>query len=206
MAKAKLINISGEVLKDITLSDDVWAITPNDIVLKKCLKLQLDATRQGSYKTKSRSEVSGGGRKPWRQKGTGRARVGSNRNPVWRGGGHAFALSPRDYTFKINKKERVLGLKSALSSRFKEKKVFIIDSLELKTMKTKEFKEIVKNLKLTAKVLFVTKEDNANLFMAVRNTDAIAIMADELNVYDIIDADYLVLEEAAVKSIEEVLK
>ena len=206
MAKSKMVNLKGEEIKDITLKDSVWGIKPNEVVLKKMIKLQLDATRQGTAKTKTRAEVSGGGRKPWRQKGTGRARSGSNRSPIWRGGGHVFALSPRDYTFKINKKERVLALKSALSLKAKEKNVTVIDKIELNSLKTKEIKDVLKNLKITGKVLFVTSEDNASLFMATRNIDtAYAIMANEINVYDIVLAEVLVLDEAAVKQIEEVL-
>ena len=207
MAKSKIVNLKGEEVKDITLNDKVWGIEPNTIAMKKMVRLQLDATRQGSAKTKTRAEVSGGGKKPWRQKGTGRARAGSNRSPIWRGGGHVFALAPRNYTFKINKKERVLALKSALSTKVKAKSLLVIDSLELKTLKTKELKDIMKTLKLTGKVLFVTKEDNSNLFMSTRNTDyAYAIMADEINVYDLLLADTLICDEAAIKHIEEVLK
>ena len=207
MAKSKIINLKGEEVKDITLNDKVWGIEPNTTAMKKAVRLQLDATRQGSAKTKTRAEVSGGGRKPWRQKGTGRARAGSNRSPIWRGGGHVFALINRDYTFKINKKERVLALKSALSTKVKDKNLLVVDSIELSSLKTKEIKDILKNLKLTGKVLFVTKEDNANLFMAVRNMDSLyAVMVDEINVYDILFADTLVCDEVAIKHIEEVLK
>ena len=207
MAKTKIKNLKGEELKDITLSDAVWGIEPNDAAVKKAVQLQLDATRQGSAKTKTRAEVRGGGRKPWRQKGTGRARAGSKNSPIWRGGGHTFALSPRDYTFKINKKERVLALKSALTYKAKDKKVLVIDNIELETLKTKEILTILENLKLTGKVLFVTKEDNANLFMACRNLDNIyVIMVDEINVYDLLLADTLVIDEDSVKRLTEVLK
>ena len=166
MAKIKLINTKGEQLKDITLADSVWKIEVNDIVLKKAIDLQLAALRQGTAKTKTRSEVSGGGRKPWKQKGTGRARQGSTRATQWRGGGISGGVTPRDYTFKMNKKERVLALKSALTHKYTDKELVVIDNVTLKTLKTKEVKEILKTLNLDGKVLFVTKDDNENLYMA----------------------------------------
>ena len=206
MAKVELKNLKGEKLKDITISDSIWKIETNDDCLKQMIRLQLDASRQGTAKTKTRSEVSGGGRKPWKQKGTGRARAGSNRSPVWRGGGVALGVSPRDYTFKINKKERVLALKSALTYKQKDKNLVVLDTISLETLKTKEIKNVLEALNLVGKVLFVTKEDNANLYMATRNLGyTYAILADEINCYDIVNADYLVCDEEAVKQIEEVL-
>ena len=160
MAKVQLINQKGEKLKDITLADNVWNIETNDIVLKKAIDLQLAATRQGTAKTKTRSEVSGGGRKPWRQKGTGRARQGSIRATQWVGGGVAHGVTPRDYTFKINKKERALALKSALTHKLQAKELVVVDSIKLETLKTKELKDMLAAMNLTGKVLFVTKEDN----------------------------------------------
>lgn len=207
MAKVELINIKGEKLESITISDSIWKIETNDDCLKKMIRLQLDATRQGTAKTKTRSEVSGGGRKPWKQKGTGRARAGSNRSPVWRGGGIALGVTPRDYTFKINKKERVLALKSALTYKHSNKELIVIDDIKLNSLKTKELKTILETLKLAGKVLFVTKEDNENLYMASRNLGyAYHILADEINCYDIVNADYLVCDKDAVLEIEEVLK
>jgi large subunit ribosomal protein L4 len=207
MAKVQLINIKGEKLKDLTLADNVWNIEANDIVLKKAIDLQLAATRQGTAKTKTRSEVSGGGRKPWRQKGTGRARQGSIRATQWRGGGIAGGVTPRDYTFDINKKERALALKSALSHKFQDKKLVVVDAIEMKSLKTKEIKDIMATLKLDDKVLFVTGEDNENLFMATRNLGyAYNVNADEINCYDIVNADTLVVDEAAVEVIEGGLK
>lgn len=207
MAKVELKNLKGEKLKDITISDSIWKIETNDDCLKKMVRLQLDATRQGTAKTKTRSEVSGGGRKPWKQKGTGRARAGSNRSPVWRGGGVALGVTPRDYTFKINKKERVLALKSALTYKYTSKELIVIDDIKLDTLKTKEVKTILDTLNLAGKVLFVTKEDNPNLYMASRNLGyAYAILADEINCLDLVNADYLVCDEAAVNYMEEVLK
>ena len=207
MTKVELKNIKGEKLKDITISDSVWNIETNDDCLKQMIRLQLDASRQGTAKTKTRSEVSGGGRKPWKQKGTGRARAGSNRSPVWRGGGVALGVTPRDYTFKINKKERALALKSALTYKYTGKELLVIDDIKLETLKTKEVKTILDTLNLAGKVLFVTKEDNPNLYMASRNLGyTYAILADEINCYDIVNADYLVCDEEAVNYIEEVLK
>ncbi len=207
MAKTQLINLKGEKLKDITLADSVWTIEANDIVLKKAIDLQLAATRQGTHKTKTRSEVSGGGKKPWKQKGTGRARAGSSRSPIWRGGGIVFGVTPRSYGFKMNKKERVLALKSALTHKLADKELVVVDNINLDSLKTKEIKNVMNTLKLDGKTLFVTLEDNENLYMATRNLGyAYAINADEINVYDLVNADKLVIDEAAVKKIEEVLK
>ena len=207
MAKIQLINIKGEKLKDITLADNVWNIEANDIVLKKAIDLQLAASRQGTAKTKTVSEVSGGGRKPWRQKGTGRARQGSIRATQWRGGGIACGVLPRDYTFDMNKKERQLALKSALTHKFQDKELVVIDSIKLDTLKTKDVKEMMATLNLNGKVLFVTAEDNENLYMATRNLGyAYAIMANEVNCYDLVNADILVCDEDAVSKIEGGLK
>ena len=207
MAKIESKNINGEKVKDITISDSIFKIEANDDALKKMIRLQLDSQRQGSVKTKSRAEVSGGGKKPWKQKGTGRARAGSSRSPLWRHGGHVFALTSRDYTFKINRKERVLALKSALTGKVEEKALIVVDDLNLKSLKTKEIKNLLSSLKLDGKVLFVTKEDCENLYMASRNLGyTYAILAEELNCYDIVNADYVVCDEAAINYIEEVLK
>ena len=207
MAKVQLINQKGEKLKDITLADNVWNIETNDIVLKKAIDLQLAASRQGTAKTKTRAEVSGGGRKPWRQKGTGRARQGSIRATQWVGGGVAFGVTPRDYSFKINKKERALALKSALTHKLNNKELVIVDSIKLETLKTKELKDMLSAMNLTGKVLFVTKEENENLYMASRNLGyAYAIMADEINCYDLVNADIVVIDKDAVEFIEGGLK
>ncbi len=206
MAKIEMVNLKGEKVKDVTLNDTIWK-TFNDVVLKKAIDLQLAATRQGTHKTKTRAEVSGGGKKPWKQKGTGRARSGSNRSPIWRGGGIVFGVTPRDYGFKMNKKERVLALKSALSYKLKNKELVIVDDIKLNSLKTKEIKDIMNTLKLDGKTLFVTEEDNENLYMATRNLGyAYALIASEINVYDIVNAEKLVLDEKALNKIEEVLK
>ena len=207
MTKVEVKNIKNEKTEDLTLDAKVWNIEPNDIVLKKAIDLQLAATRQGTAKTKTRSEVSGGGRKPWKQKGTGRARQGSIRATQWRGGGISGGVTPRDYTFKMNKKERVLALKSALTYKAKEKELVVVDSLNIKSLKTKDIKDMIKTMNLEGKILFVTASDAENLYMAVRNLGyALVIMTDEINCYDLINADTVVVESAAVKMIEEALK
>ena len=207
MAKDELKNLKNEKVKDLSISDSIWKIEVNDDCLKKMIRLQLAATRQGTAKTKTRSEVSGGGRKPWKQKGTGRARQGSIRATQWRGGGIAGGVQPRDYTFKINKKERVLALKSALTDKLNTKSLFVFDNLELPSLKTKELKSFVETANLEGKVLFVTASDNENLYMASRNLGYTYVLyIDDINVYDIVNADTLVLDEAALNKLEEVLK
>ena len=205
--KISVKNLSGEKVRDLTLNDAVWNIEANTQVLKKMIKLQLDSMRQGTHKTKTRSEVSGGGRKPWRQKGTGRARQGSTRATQWRGGGIAGGVTPRDYTFTINRKERALALKSALSLKAQNKELVVLDNIALETLKTKDVKKLVQDLKLEGKILFVTNEDNENLYMATRNLGyAYVILANEINAFDLVNADVVVCDEAAVKILEEVLK
>ena len=163
--------------------------------------------RQGTASTKTRAEVSGGGRKPWKQKGTGRARQGSIRAAQWRKGGIVFGPTPRDYSFKINRKERVLALKSALVSKLNEKKLMVIDNLKLDNFKTKTGVELLNNLKLDGKVLFVASEEAENLYMATRNLNNVLVLfPDEINVYDILNADYVVFDEASIKMVEEALK
>jgi len=207
MAKIALLNNKGEKLKDINLNDNIWNIEPNDAVLHNHIVLSLASLRQGTHKTKTRSEVSGGGRKPWRQKGTGRARQGSIRATQWRGGGIVFGPTPRDYSKKMNKKERRLALLSALSYKLKGEELMVLDNLNLETPKTKDFVEMLNNLKLNdKKVLFVTSELEDNLLLASRNLSEILVLAnDEINTLDIVNADYMVVTEDAVAKIEEVL-
>jgi len=207
MTKISVKNIKGETVKDINLDSKIWNIEVNDDALKKMIRLQLDSMRQGTRKTKTRSEVSGGGRKPWKQKGTGRARQGSIRATQWRGGGIAFGVSPRNFTFKINKKERVLALQTALTYKNAEKSLVVLDSIKLDTLKTKDIVNVLNTLELNGKILFVTKEENENLYMATRNLgNVLVLMADEINCYDVVNADVLVVEEEAINTIEEVLK
>ena len=207
MAKLSVLNIKGEKVSDITLEKQVFGITPNDAVLYDAITLTRNAQRQGTASTKTRSEVSGGGRKPWRQKGTGRARQGSTRATQWVGGGIAGGVNPRSYSFKMNKKERVLALKSALTHIAKNKSLVVVDSLELKSNKTSEVKELIKTLGLNGKVLFITANDGENLYLATRNLGyTYSLMSDEINCYDLVNADIVVIEEEAVKKIEEALK
>ena len=207
MTKISVKNIKGENVKDINLNDNVWNIEVNDDALKKMIRLQLDSMRQGTRKTKTRSEVSGGGRKPWKQKGTGRARQGSIRATQWRGGGIAFGVNPRDYSFKINRKERVLALKTALTYKNINKELIVLDNISLDTLKTKEIINILETLKLNGKVLFVVNEENEKLYLATRNLgNVLVLLNDEINAYDLTNADVLVCTEDAVNSIEEVLK
>ncbi len=204
MKKIEVKNLNSEKVRDLTLNDSIWAIDVHEDALKKMVRLQLAATRQGTHKTKNRSEVSGGGRKPWKQKGTGRARQGSIRATQWVGGGIPHGVQPRDYGFKINKKERVLAIKSALADKLKSNAVVVFENLELPSMKTKDAKNLIETAKLEGKVLFVTASDCENLYMACRNLGyAYHILAEEINVLDILNADTLVLDEAAVKAIEE---
>ena len=206
MAKLEILNLKGEKVKDITLNKDIWNIEVNEIAVKKAIDLQMASLRQGSQKAKTRAEVRGGGRKPYRQKGTGNARAGSNTSPIWRGGGMIFAVSPRDYTFKMNKKEKTLALKSALTIKAKEKALMVVDTLEFANLKTKEAKAILANLKLDGKLLFVSNSDAENLYMATRNLGTVTvIMASEVNVYDLIHNDKVIFEESALNHIEEVL-
>lgn len=207
MTKISVKNLNGEKVKDLTLNDSIFKIEVNDDALKKMIRLQLDATRQGTRKTKNRSEVSGGGRKPWKQKGTGRARQGSIRATQWVGGGVPFGVGNRDFSFKINKKERVLALKSALSQKVLEKALVVVDNFNMESTKTKDALKMLDALKLEDKVLFVTSYDAANLYLATRNLpNCLVIYAEEVNVYDLVNADVVVMDEVAVNKLEEVLK
>lgn len=207
MTKVNVIDLKGEKVKDLTINDEIWKNEGNDIVLKKAIRLQLDSLRQGTADTKGRSEVSGGGRKPYRQKGTGNARQGSIRAPHYRGGGIVFGPTPRSYSFKTNRKERRLALKTALSEKLAEKKLVVVDSLVLESTKTKDAIKLLETLKATGKVLFVSAGDAENLYLATRNLGNVAvIMADELNVYDIVNADTLVMDSDTINYVEEALK
>ena len=207
MTKLSINNLKGEKVSDITLNSEVFGIEVNELAMKKMVRLQLNASRQGTAKVKTRSEVSGGGRKPWKQKGTGRARQGSIRATQWVGGGVPFGVSNRDYSFKINKKERVLALKSALSLKVLEKALVVVDNFNMESTKTKDALKMLDALKLEDKVLFITSDDAANLYLATRNLpNCLVIYADEINVYDLVNADVVVMDEEAVNKIKEVLK
>ena len=208
MKKVELLNLKGEKVKDINLNEEIFGITPNKAVLKDAIILTMASLRQGTHKTKNRSEVSGGGRKPWRQKGTGRARQGSIRAVQWVGGGIAFGPVPRDYSKKQNRKERKLALKSAYSYKAKEKAIVVTEKLSFETPKTKEMVNLLKNLDLDGvKTLVIVSEYDENVILASRNLKNIMIAkADEVSVLDIVSAKKLLIEEAALENIKEVLK
>ena len=197
-----------EKIKDIKLNKEIFGIEPNDNVIIDAINTARCGLRQGTYSTKTRSEVSGGGRKPWRQKGTGRARQGSIRATQWRGGGIALGPKPRDYSIKMNRKERRLALISALSYKNKNKNIVVVDNFDLETNKTKDFVKILKDLKLNdKKVLIVMDELTENVILASRNLANILLTEpSEINVLDIVNADVLLLTKQAVSEIEEALK
>ena len=206
MAKTQVLNQKGEKVKDITLKDSVWNIEVNEPVMHDAIVLAQASLRQGTASTKTRSEVSGGGRKPYKQKGTGNARQGSTRSPQWPGGGIVFGPKPRKYDKKQNRKERRLALKSALTSKFQDKELVIVENLNLADNKTKTFNEMLKNLKVDGKALVVYADENENLFLASRNNNKVALVAfNEINVLDLVAANYLLIDESSVKKIEEVL-
>ena len=207
MKKMNIVNLKDEKVKDIALNEEVFGIVPNDAVLYDAITLARNSERQGTHETKTRSEVSGGGRKPWRQKGTGRARQGSTRAPHWIKGGIVFGPHMRSYAKKMNRKERRLALKSALAYKTINSELVIIDSLKLETSKTKELKTILNGLEATKNVLIVVNELDENMILATRNLEYVNLLqANEINVLDIIAADKMIIEEAAVKTIEEVLQ
>ena len=208
MKKVELLNLKGEKVKDINLNEEIFGITPNKAVLNDAIILTMASLRQGTHKTKNRSEVSGGGRKPWRQKGTGRARQGSIRSVQWVGGGNYGTPVPRDYSKKQNRKERRLALKSALSDKAIEKAIIVVENIALETPKTKEMMNVLENLKVAdKKVLLVVNEFEDNTILASRNVqNLVLISAEEINVLDVIGTDVIVITEEALKKVEEVLK
>jgi len=208
MPKTALLSLKGEKIKDIKLDENVWGITPNDQVVYEQVNLAMANSRQGSHSVKNRSEVSGGGRKPWRQKGTGNARQGSIRAPQWVGGGVVFGPSAnRNYTKKMNKKERRLALKSALTYKANDNEVVVLEKFEAATSKTKDMLKLLETLKVSGKLLIVTTELTENVILATRNIATIKlVLANELNTYDVLSCDKLVITEDAVKYVEEVLK
>ncbi len=206
--KFELMDLNGKKVKDVNLEKTIFGIEPNDVALKDAIVLGRASLRQGTHKAKTRSEVSGGGRKPWRQKGTGNARQGSIRAVQWVGGGIAFGPVPRDYSKKQNRKERKLALKSAYSYKAKEKAIVVTEKLSFETPKTKEMVNLLKNLDLDGvKTLVIVSEYDENVILASRNLKNIMIAkADEVSVLDIVSAKKLLIEEAALENIKEVLK
>ena len=204
MANVSVYNMEGKEVGTMELNDAVFGVEINDHLVHLAVVRQLANNRQGTQKAKTRSEVSGGGRKPWRQKGTGHARQGSTRSPQWTGGGVVFAPVPRDYTIKLNKKEKRAALKSALTSRVQENKFIVVDELALNDIKTKKFVEVMNNLKVS-KALVVLAEDDQNVIKSASNVASVKTAnAGMINVYDILKYSTVVATKAAVEKIEEV--
>lgn len=206
MPKVALYNVSGSQVGEIELSDQVFGIEPNEHVVHQAVVMQQASMRQGTHKVKGRSEVSGGGAKPWRQKGTGRARQGSIRAPQWKGGGVVFGPTPRSYAYKLPKKVRRLAIKSVLSAKVNEDKMIVLDELVMEQPKTKAFVEILKNLKVNRKALVVSAEYDENVALSSRNIPGIKfIKADGINVLDVISHDQLIMTKEAAEKVQEVL-
>ena len=204
MANVSVYNIEGKEVGSIELNDAVFGVEVNEHLVHMAVVNQLANKRQGTQSAKTRSEVSGGGKKPWRQKGTGHARQGSTRAPQWTGGGTVFAPKPRDYSFKMNKKEKRIALFSALSSKVAENKIIVVDEFKLDEIKTKKFVEVMNNLKAN-KALVVVGEDNKNVVLSGRNVPTVKVEANnEINTYDVVKYDTLVVTKAAVEKIQEV--
>ena len=206
MTKVSVLSQTGASVGEIELNDAIFGITPNEAVLFDAVIAQRASLRQGNHKVKNRSEVAGGGRKPWRQKGTGRARQGSIRSPQWRGGGIVFGPTPRSYSYKLPKKVRRLALKSALSAKVLEQNFLVLDALTLDAPKTKDFKAVLAALEINKKALFVTAEVNENVALSARNIAGVTVVtAEGINVLDLLGHDKVVFTKAAVEKVEEVL-
>ena len=204
MANVSVYNMEGKEVGKMDLNDAIFGVEINEHLVHLAVVQHLANKRQGTQKAKTRAEVSGGGRKPWRQKGTGHARQGSTRSPQWTHGGVVFAPTPRDYSFKLNKKEKRIALKSALTSKVQDGKVMVLEELKLDEIKTKKFQEVLTNLN-AKKALVVIKENDKNIVLSARNIpDAQTIIADSINVYDIMKAGTVVLTKDSVAKIEEV--
>jgi large subunit ribosomal protein L4 len=204
MANVSVYNIEGKEVGSIELNDAVFGVEVNEHLVHMAVVNQLANNRQGTQSAKTRSEVSGGGRKPWRQKGTGHARQGSTRSPQWTGGGVVFAPKPRDYSFKMNKKEKRAALCSALSSKVSESQIIVLDEFKLDEIKTKKFVEVMNNLK-ASKALVVLEGENKNVVLSGRNIPTVKVTAtNEINTYDVLKYETLVVTKAAVEKLEEV--
>ena len=206
MPKVALFNQDGTQAGDIELNESVFGIEPNKNVLFEAVVMQRASLRQGTHKTKIRSEVAGGGRKPWRQKGTGRARQGSIRSPQWRGGGTVFGPVPRSYSYKLPKKVRRLAIKSALSTKVLEENILVLQSLAFDAPKTKDFKAVLGNLSVEKKALIVTADLDENVALSARNIPGVTVVtASGITVLDVLNHDKLIMTKAAVEKVEEVL-
>ena len=204
MAKVAVYNMEGKEVDSIELNDSIFGVEINEHLVHMAVLQQLANNRQGTQKAKTRSEVRGGGRKPWRQKGTGHARQGSTRSPQWTGGGVVFAPTPRDYSFKLNKKEKRAALKSALTSRVVENKFVVVDELKLDEIKTKKFVEVLKNLNVEKALVVLNDMDEKVIASAANIPTVKTTQTNELNVFDILKYDTVVVTKAAVATIEEV--
>ncbi|MEG0250798.1 MAG: 50S ribosomal protein L4 [Peptostreptococcus sp.] len=205
MPKINVLNVSGQNVGEIELNDSIFNIEVNEHVLYEAVKCQLANRRQGTQSTKTRAEVRGGGRKPWRQKGTGRARHGSTRSIIWVGGGVAFAPKPRDYSYSLPKKVRRLALKSALSSKVQDNEIIVVDEISFEAPKTKEMVNVLKNVNSAKKTLVVTADNDINLVKSIRNIEGANVChVSTLNVYDILNCDSFIMTKDAVKKVEEV--
>ena len=205
MANVSVYNMEGKEVGTIELNDAVFGAPVNEHLVHMAVVQQLANNRQGTQKAKTRTEVSGGGRIPWRQKGTGHARQGSTRAPQWTGGGVVFAPVPRDYSFKLNKKEKRAALKSALSDKVANGKLVVVDSLKFEEIKTKEFVKVMANLNVNDKALVVLNDNDKNVVLSARNIPTVKTsLTNTINVYDVVNAKTLVLTQDAVKTIEEV--
>ncbi|PGL67710.1 50S ribosomal protein L4 [Bacillus sp. AFS055030] len=206
MPKVTMFNQTGAQVGEIELADAVFGIAPNEHALFDAVMMQRASLRQGTHKVKTRSEVRGGGRKPWRQKGTGRARQGSIRSPQWRGGGIVFGPTPRSYSYKLPKKVRRLAIKSALSTKVLEQNMLVLEDLTLNAPKTKDMVTVLTGLSVAKKVLIVTADLNENVALSARNIPGITVLAaNEVNVIDVLHHDSLIMTKAAVEKVEEVL-
>jgi large subunit ribosomal protein L4 len=206
MPKVTLFDQKGKNVGEIELNDSIFGIEPNQSVLFEAIVMQRASLRQGTHKVKNRSEVAGGGRKPWRQKGTGRARQGSIRSPQWRGGGTVFGPTPRSYSYKLPKKVRRLALKSALASKVQEANILVLENLSFEAPKTKEFVSFLKDLSVDSKALIVTDTVNDNVALSARNIPGVTVIeAAGLNVLDLVGHNKLIMTKAAVEKVEEVL-
>jgi len=202
MANVAVYNMEGNEVGKIDLSDEIFGVKVNEHLVHRAVVLHLANKRQGTQKSKTRSEVSGGGRKPWRQKGTGHARQGSIRAPQWKGGGVVFAPAPRDYSFKMNKKEKRLALKSALTSRVQENKFIVLDELKMDEIKTKKLKNVLNNLKV-GRALVVIHESDQNIVMSARNIPHVqTTLSSSINVYDVLKYNTVIATRAAIANIE----
>ena len=205
MASVSVYNIEGKEVDKLELSDSIFGVEINEHLVHMAVVNQLANNRQGTQSAKTRSEVRGGGRKPWRQKGTGHARQGSIRAPQWTGGGVVFAPTPRDYSFKMNKKEKANAIKSALTSRVNEDKFFVMDSLKFDEIKTKKMVNVLDALKVKKALVVIDGEDNDNVALSARNIEGVrVVLTNAINVYDILKYDTVVITKSAVSKIEEV--